>query len=471
MAMYDAGKNYRLKRQYRLGIVDDNNYILSITGYKCVFLNPVTAFMLHCILNMTLPNAEKRINELLKLSEIDTYKHVSELINRLSDYIEIDNRERLTTAEPSVDESLTILKQKKNYKCPIEKSKIPKKIKFYLTDYCPRHCVYCFAGAKFSKEKMINSEFISVKRFKEIIIEASSIGVKEIEISGGDPFVLSNIFDYIDIMIKHFTGVWSVSTKAFLSKEDVKKLKNIGLKEIQVSIDSFNAATADKMMGDKGAFKEVKETMSNILEENLVLCTNTVVTSLNIYDLPDLFEKLINFGGKYIRFSYYYMSGNRHKDYLFPTNEQFLWLNEKMPPLVEKAKSRGIFSDFTLHEPNKRENNDKTRTFCGGFTDAMSVRYDGSVLFCDSLNHCEDFVSGNLKDASILETWNSQAALNMNNPSYFFERYKGTKCYTCHMYTNCFYKRCYVRTFNRYGTYFDIDPACPFGDEDYILMN
>ena len=130
-------------------------------------------------------------------------------------YIEIDNRERLTTAEPSMEESLTILKQKKNYKCPIEKSKIPKKIKFYLTDYCPRHCVYCFAGAKFSKEKMINSEFISVKRFKEIIIEASSIGVKEIEISGGDPFVLSNIFDYIDIMIKHFTGVWSVSTKAF----------------------------------------------------------------------------------------------------------------------------------------------------------------------------------------------------------------------------------------------------------------
>ena len=81
MALYDAGKNYRLKRQYRLGIVDDNNYILSITGYKCVFLNPVTAFMLHCILNMTLPNAEKRINELLKLSETDTYKHVSELIH------------------------------------------------------------------------------------------------------------------------------------------------------------------------------------------------------------------------------------------------------------------------------------------------------------------------------------------------------------------------------------------------------
>lgn len=91
------------------------------------FLNPVTAFMLHCILKMTLPNAEKRINELLKLSEADTYKHVSELINRLSDYIEIDSRERLSTEEPSVEESLTILKQKKNYKCPIEKSKIPKK--------------------------------------------------------------------------------------------------------------------------------------------------------------------------------------------------------------------------------------------------------------------------------------------------------------------------------------------------------
>lgn len=469
--MYDITKNYKLKRQYRLGIVEDNNYILSITGYKCVFLNPITAFMLNCILKMTSQNAEKRIIEMLKLDEADTHKYLTELINRLSEYLEIDNRERLSATEPSVQECITILKQNKNYICPIEKSKIPKKIKFYLTDYCPRHCIYCFAGAKLSKQKMINQEFLSVKRFEEIIIEASQIGVKEIEISGGDPFVLSNVFDYLDIMIKHFTGVWSVFTKAFLSKEDVRKLKNIGLKEIQVSIDSFNAATANKMMGDKGAFEEVTATISNILNENLALCTNTVVTSLNAYDLPDLFKTLMNLGAKYIRFSYYYMSGNRHKDYLYPTNEQFSWLNEQMPPLLQEAKNRGIFSDFTLHEANKRENNDKNRTFCGGFTDAMSVRYDGSVLFCDSLNHCEDFISGNLKNTSILETWNSQAALNMNNPYYFFERYKGTKCYTCHMYSNCFYKRCYVRTFNRYGTYFDIDPACPFGDEDYILMN
>lgn len=210
---------------------------------------------------------------------------------------------------------------------------------------------------------MVNSEFLSVERFKEIIIEASQIGVKEIEISGGDPFVLSNIFDYIDVMTKHFTGVWSVSTKAFLSKEDVKKLKNVGLNEIQVSIDSFNAVTADKMMGDTGASDGVLATISNILAENLVLCTNTVVTSLNIYDLPDLFKKLMCLGAKYIRFSYYYMSGNRHKDHLYPTNEQFSWLNEKMPPLLEEAKNKGIVSDFYLHEANSKENNEKIERF------------------------------------------------------------------------------------------------------------
>jgi hypothetical protein len=88
--MYESHKNFRLKRQYRLGISDDNNYILSVTGYKCVFLNPITAFMLNCILKMTSPKAESHISELLNISETDTHKRVTELMNRLFEYLEID---------------------------------------------------------------------------------------------------------------------------------------------------------------------------------------------------------------------------------------------------------------------------------------------------------------------------------------------------------------------------------------------
>lgn len=468
--MVEKINNYKLKRQYRLGIAEENNYILAYNGYKCVFLNPISAFMLKCVLSMPYHSARKFIEETLGMTEIESKSQIDKLIKRLSNYLEADNKDRGDTAGLT-DELLVILNQRKNYICPVQKSRVPRKVKFYLTDFCPRQCIYCFAGAKYSKIRMHNSDFLSVDRFKTIIKEADQIGVKEIEISGGDPFAVDNIFDYISIMIKYFSGDWSVSTKALLTKQDVNLLAAIGLREMQVSIDSVNPSIADKLMGIKGALNEVLTTIDNILEAGITLCTNTVITSLNIFDVPELFDFLIKKGTKFIRFSYYYMSGNRHKDLLFPSNEQFEWLNEKMIPLVNRAREMGIYTDFYPHDANTKQNNEKNRSFCGGFTDSLSVRYDGGVLFCDSLNHCEDFISGNLKQESILEAWNSQASSNMNNPDFFYERYKGTRCYTCHMFRNCFYKRCYIRTYNECGRYFDVDPACPFGNDDYVIKS
>lgn len=462
--------NYKLKRQYKLGVADENNYILAYNGYKCVFLNPILAFVLKCILTMPYQEARTFVGEVLGMTKTEACDHVEKLIERLSNYLEIDYRHRGYN-DSLKDELLVILNQKKNYKCPVSKSKVPQKIKFYLTDYCSRQCVYCFAGARYSKERLRNFDFLSVDRFRTIIEEADKIGVKEIEISGGDPFIVDNIFDYISVMIKHYTGDWSVSTKSLLTKQDINRLKMIGMREIQVSIDSINPVTADRLMGIKGSFNEVSTTIENILKSGITLCTNTVITSVNIFEVPELFDFLIKEGARYIRFSYYYMSGNRHDDLLFPTNEQFDWLNEKMKPLIVKAREHGIYTDFYPHEANMRQNNEKNRSFCGGFTDAMSVRYDGAVMFCDSLNLCQDFVSGNLKKSSILDAWNSPESKNMNDPKYFHERYKGTRCYTCHIFENCFYKRCYVRTYNRYGRYFDIDPACPFGDGDYVIKS
>lgn len=460
-------KNYKLKRQYVLSESDGCNYIMSVFGHKCVYLNPIAALMLNYILKLNINNA---IDCISKILNIDNAKHqVEKLIIKLNEYLQesVDEREEKGI---NTDESINILNKSREMIKPLQKEEIPESINFYLTKYCPRHCIYCFAGAKYSKKRVKEHEFLSPERFKEVILESEKLGVKKIEISGGDPFAISNVFDYIDIMVKYSTAQWSVSTKAYISKEDATRLKEINLKEIQVSIDTLNEECADKLMGCKGAFKEVIETIDNLLNVGIEVHTNTVITSLNIYDIPNMFNIFVTEGIKYIRFSYYYISGNRHNDQLFPSNEQFAWLNEKMRDLVKKARENGIYTNFEEHEPNIRENNKKNRVLCGGFNSKMAVRWDGCVVFCDSLNYYDEFVVGNLKEKSIMEIWNSKRAKDMSNPSYFHEKYKGTKCYNCHLFNNCFYKRCYVRTLKTYGKLFDMDPACPLNeDKDYIL--
>lgn len=453
-----------LKDQYVLGTADNCNYILSKGGEKCVYLNPYAAYVLKSVMEYGFNVTINIISQASKKDFESTSKAVNKLLDKLKDYIESDDKTNMDI----LPADLEILHKSNVLDYPLKKSNKPNKMKIYLTDYCNRRCIYCFAGAKYCDGLENESPFLSVDRFREIIKEAADIGVNNIEISGGDPFVVRNVEEYLKIMIDYFPNEWGTSTKSFISKDKAQSLYSIGLKEIQVSIDSYNEPTVDMMLGVKGSFKEEIETIKNLINAGIKVITKCVITSLNIYEIPDTIHFLSNLGVKQMRFSYYYVSANRHSDKLYATNEQLVWLNEQIPRLFEYMKSKGIAHDLsyaTIYDENYKSE----RVICGGYKGTMCVRYDGEVLFCDSLNHCDHFNSGNLKHHGIMEIWNSSTVDNMCNPDYFKENYKGTQCYDCSMFNNCFFRRCYVRTFQYTGNYFDVDPACPYGDETYII--
>ncbi len=462
---------YRLRSQYKLGIADGCNYILSIRDDKCVYLNPYAAFVVNRLIQgWTVNKLSELLSSINNASMQDSCHTLEAILKKLDVYLEPASDEEdihVRSDEDNLDEIL-IMRQSRHFLCPVIKEKVPRKLKFYLTDYCTRRCVYCFAGAKYTEEQVDASAFLPVQRFEEIIKEAAAIGVSNIEISGGDPFIVKNIDQYLKVMIDFFPFDWGTSTKSLISKEMACKLAICGLKEMQVSIDSCNPNTVNRLLGVSNAFEEEIATIRNLMDAGIRVVTKTVITSLNILEIPETVRYLVSLGVRHMRFSYYYISANRHSDSLYPSNEQITWLNSKIPQITSFLKSSGAVGDLAHHDIYD-ESYRGNRVICGGFTGSMSVRYDGAVLFCDSLNHCDYFVAGNLKEQGIAAVWNSQKAKELNDPKHFKEKYRGTKCYTCNIFNNCFYKRCYVRSFQRYGNYFDVDPACPFGDENYIV--
>ena len=463
---------YILKPQYRLGFIQNKNYIIGGINYQCVFLNPLSAVLINNLVNTN--SVDNTIDEMVILLKKDRKVIEPLVINtilRLKKYLIVDHdrNKKYISRNELLKQNIAIIQKSKQLISPFPKKDVPHKIKFYLTDYCSRQCIYCFAGAKNVKNVVNKNQFLSIDRFREIIIEADKIGVKNIEISGGDPFILDNICDYLQIMINHYHNSWATSTKTYISYEKAKQLAEIGLKDIQVSIDSFDEKNGDKIMGSKNSTNEVIETIKNLLSNNINVSTRAVITSINIRDIPFLIEKEISLGVKEIRFTYYYLSGNKKANYLISSKEDRLWLDGKIRPLIDKAKKNNILLEYSFY--NEDDDNDlDSRPFCGGFTESMSVRYDGGVIFCDSLNHLDEFVAGNLKEQSIMEVWNSDRLKKFSDPDYFKDRYIGTRCANCNIFDNCFYKRCYVRSYSEYGNYFDMDPACPFGPKDYRLI-
>ncbi len=460
----------QLKNRYQLGFSDGNNCIMAVTGDKCVYLNASAAILLRVMLASK--NREESVENISRVFQTDrllSEKAYERMLKRLDKYLEVNDSNEPFYHFMGKSELESITSCHDEHAHPLAKNPVPEKIKFYLTDYCPRRCVYCFAGARYSNEEQVDfGDFLSPERFREIISEAEQIGVKSIELCGGDPLILKNICDYVKIMVSEFSGEWSLSTKSYVSSEKAKQLKKAGLDEIQVSLDSFVPENADRMLGVKGAFEEIIETIKNFQNAGVEVSLKAVVTSVNINDIPDFFMKAAEIGVKTVRNSFYYSSGNRHSDMLYPSEEQTDWLNKKMEEVTQQLKQRGFdprYEAGIIRKPVK----DDERIFCGGFNTSMSVRYDGAVIFCDSLNHTDDFVAGNLKEIGIMELWNSDTVKNFSDPEYYRERFKGTECYRCNLYHNCFYKRCFVRSYVTYGTYYEKDPACPFGKKGYMM--
>jgi MoaA/NifB/PqqE/SkfB family radical SAM enzyme len=459
---------YRLREQYDISVIDNCVYIISKSGKKCAYLNKNVAIVLLIIVNScSLKEASERVDFVYKLSFDEAENIVNNIIAKLNIYLTYANDSQ-KSVEITKDILDKIFVSESRHGQFIKKDEYPKKIKFYLTDYCTRRCIYCFAGAKHIANSIdkVDNKFLSSDRFGVIIKEAEQIGVESIEIAGGDPLLLPNIEEYIRIMSELYSGEWSISTKSFIPEDRVIKLKNAGLKKIQISIDSFDEKIADCMMGCNGAFKEIIQTINCFLKYGIEVSLKAVITSLNIETIPDYFYQAMNIGIKEIRISYYYSSANRHHDSFYPTNEQFIKLNNDMLDVMKKVKANGVYTDFYYHNQVVEAVGDE-RIYCGGFTSSMAVRYDGKVLFCDSLNHSEDFAIGDMNTQGIMQIWNSKECDERGDPYFYYEKFKGTECYTCSLYNNCFYRRCFVRSYNKYGTYYEKDPACIKRDTVY----
>ncbi len=78
---------------------------------------------------------------------------------------------------------------------------------------CNRLCRYCYSNATYLE----NEERIPIIRLLEIINETYSIGIRSINISGGEPFLRPDLIHILEYMLG--LGIYpTLSTKAALSE-------------------------------------------------------------------------------------------------------------------------------------------------------------------------------------------------------------------------------------------------------------
>jgi radical SAM protein with 4Fe4S-binding SPASM domain len=322
---------------------------------------------------------------------------------------------------------------------------------------CNRFCKYCYARAGYLK----GEERVPFQRLAQIIDEASGLGIRSVNISGGEPFLRPDLPQILAYMISKNLYP-TVSTKAALSECVVRQLSEAGLEDIQVSLDSPEPSTADLLVGTPHYFHEITTTIRLLAKYKIKVRLNCLVTAYTIKQIPSLVSLAAGLDVSAVALSPYFKTLGRHADDLFPSPEDQQQLNLMLPRL--RSENRGLrITDFRPGEPAEFPGDSALPPGPGCSVGLVGfvILPNGEVSVCERLAYDRTFIMGDLNKQSMMDVWSSPKWDELCNPGR--EPYKETECFSCEAFEACTRsrRRCFVNTKLVYGRVYGPEPTCP----------
>ena len=158
-----------------------------------------------------------------------------------------------------------------------------------VTERCNFRCQYCMPEKPFSwvpKENLLTFE--ELFEFMKVAIDE---GVKKIRITGGEPLLREDLDKFIKMIYDYAPDIdLAMTTNAFLLKGTAQRLKNAGLKRINVSIDTLKPEVAQAIAG-KNVLKNVLEGVEEARKVGLKVKVNMVpMKNMNADEIVDVLE-------------------------------------------------------------------------------------------------------------------------------------------------------------------------------------
>ena len=342
---------------------------------------------------------------------------------------------------------------------------IPKTILLILNTQCYTDCCYCYADKQSKYIPMQTNDII------RLIREAWQIGIANFDLSGGE-VLLHKDYDIIlsELLANGYTPF--ISTKVPIAKSKIERLWEIGIRMIQISLDSINSELQKTNLNVQNDYVSlIKDTIEGLDKKGFDIiikstCTKETCTVENIRELIQYIETIKNLK----RYTFTPL-GYSH----FKTLE---WYHAHKPSIntlasivdmvnEEKKGHYEILWDFgSIHYRHEYKNAEafEERAVCSGNISNIVILPDGKVTICEELYWNENFIIGDASRQTIMEIWNSPKAYKLwnlsqsNMPSI-------SACSSCSTFDSCRHKRgvCWKEVIAFYGKsqWLNPDPRCP----------
>ena len=209
---------------------------------------------------------------------------------------------------------------------------------------CNNQCTICMLG-----DMKRNLPPIGFDKFKSVLYQIRSDGrFQNLILSGAEVTTFAELGRYVQwaASLGWFKKIQiQTNGRKLADKDYIRHLVYCGVNEFFVSIHGLEKVH-DTVAGVPGAYREIMEGIRNLEDFDVNLISNTVLTSANFQDIPELFDLLLKQKVSEIHLWNYFPMDKIDKKDLVLSMKDFVALLPKLLTLGTKYGKAVVFKSF-----------------------------------------------------------------------------------------------------------------------------
>ena len=280
-----------------------------------------------------------------------------------------------------------------------------------VTWKCNASCIHCGSDC-ISVEKQNQ---LTTKECIEIINDLAKIGAKKIVLSGGDPFLRSDLPVLAFAIKERGMGVAFITNAIALDDDKIAMLSEVKPCAFGISIDAGEAWMHDYIRGHNGCFDHAMESIIKLKENGVEPSIITTTHKLNFSQLPKMRDLFIKMGIRAWQIQYADLIGRMQPEAMiteaqFKKQAEFVLetqnlIGEEM--FVTGADVTGYMTELSSKIGMGNWNG------CHAGIQALGLGSDGTVRGCLS-QQLDKYIEGNIRQNSLYEIWNNPNSFKYN---------------------------------------------------------
>jgi PqqA peptide cyclase len=325
---------------------------------------------------------------------------------------------------------------------------IPMWLTLELTYRCPLQCPWCSNPLDFDKFK----NELTTEEWKKVLVDGRKMGALQLGFTGGEPMLRDDIEELVAYAeeLGYYTNL--ITSGVGLTPDRLQALKDAGLKQIQLSVQSSDKEISRKLVG-VDVFEQKMAVFEDIKAQGFPMVLNIPVCKQNIGETRQMLEMAEKLEVEYIEFA-----NVQYYNWALLNREEFL------PSMEELKAAEEVVKEFRDRLGNKMQiyfvipdyYEDRPKACMNGWGAIhLTIGPDGAALPCQEARVIKGLEFPNVREKPLDWIWNESPVFN----AYRGDSWMKDPCKSCDEKEND-HGGCRCQAYLLTGDAGNTDPVC-----------